>query len=441
VLREALYCIRCGACLNVCAPYQAVGGHVFGGDTYQSGIGNAWEAGVTSLEAAAEFNGLCTTCSRCRDVCPVNIDIPWMNADLRHRIRGDDKPGRLASLLLQPDRLYRAARRGAPLRALANTAPARGALERMLHIDHRRPLPEIAPRTLAQEYVGRGGRLVQGEPDAGAGDLPAGAVLFWADCHTNHLDVEAGLAALEVLEALDFDVRLIAGPCCGRAAFSQGALDVARDLSGTLVDELEPWISAGAEIVGLEPSCVTCVTDDAQKLLGEESNALLVGMATKEVMRFIEDNADRLETLLMAGEVGMLEESAGEESEALPPQERSVIVHGHCQQKTAGWYPATLSLLSRFPGTTVRSTLAECCGMAGSFGYKPEWYAVSRELGERLVGEIDALERDGGPADEVLACGTSCRAQLSDVGGRRPRHPVELLADLVRAAAARAPGD
>jgi L-lactate utilization protein LutB len=52
VLREALYCIRCGACLNSCANFQSVGGHAFGGETYSGGIGGSWEAGTGKLENA-----------------------------------------------------------------------------------------------------------------------------------------------------------------------------------------------------------------------------------------------------------------------------------------------------------------------------------------------------------------------------------------------------
>ena len=49
VLHEALYCIRCSACLNVCANFETVGGHAFGGETYSGGIGGAWEAGTGKL--------------------------------------------------------------------------------------------------------------------------------------------------------------------------------------------------------------------------------------------------------------------------------------------------------------------------------------------------------------------------------------------------------
>ena len=83
-LKEALYCIRCSACMNVCANFQTVGGHAFGGESYSGGIGGAWEAGTGSLEKS-RFSDLCTGCSRCAPNCPVRIDIPWLNVVLRHR--------------------------------------------------------------------------------------------------------------------------------------------------------------------------------------------------------------------------------------------------------------------------------------------------------------------------------------------------------------------
>src|SRR5680860_795734 len=84
-LCETLYCIRCGACLNACAPYTRTGGHVYGSDPYPGGIGCAWTYITKSHAAADGINGLCTTCSRCTEVCPVMIDIPWLNTVIKER--------------------------------------------------------------------------------------------------------------------------------------------------------------------------------------------------------------------------------------------------------------------------------------------------------------------------------------------------------------------
>src|SRR6516225_3113555 len=97
ILHEALYCIRCSACLNVCANFETVGGHAFGGETYSGGIGGSWEAGTGKL-MNARFSELCTGCSRCVPQCPVRIDIPWLNQNLRHRMNQADGSGFAKSL-------------------------------------------------------------------------------------------------------------------------------------------------------------------------------------------------------------------------------------------------------------------------------------------------------------------------------------------------------
>ena len=83
--REALYCIRCGACLNVCPVYKEIGGHVFG-HVYMGGIGAVLTAFLNGLENAREMAFSCTGCKACSEVCPVKIDIPRLLLKLRERI-------------------------------------------------------------------------------------------------------------------------------------------------------------------------------------------------------------------------------------------------------------------------------------------------------------------------------------------------------------------
>jgi len=420
VLREALYCVRCGACLNVCAPYQAVGGHVYGGPTYQSGIGAAWEAGVRGLDTAAEFAHLCSMCTRCQDVCPVRIDIPWMNSSLRGRIetqRGDSG-GMFGALLREPRRLYERIRSTPGSSWLGELPPVRWYLEKSAGIDRRRPLPELPPLTLTDWYEQQGGAVAR-EGDGGSRvDPSADMAVFWADCHTEHVEVKAGRAAVRVLERLGYDVVVATGPCCGRAALSQGDVAAARQQAAGLLGLLEPFAEAGVPILGLEPSCVSCVVCEQEHLLPDEPNAMILAVRVQDIFEFLSDNAAAVDEILAAGAI----------------EAHTVLVHGHCQQKTAGWYPATLDVLGRVPGVEVQSTTAECCGMAGSYGYKTGSYEISRELGRRLVSEIDDIAAAAGEQDapDVLACGTSCRAQLRELGRTMPRHPIELIEEASR---------
>jgi L-lactate dehydrogenase complex protein LldF len=91
VMREALYCLRCGACLNVCPVYRRVGGHAYG-STYPGPIGSIISPNLFG-SAAAHLPFASTLCGACRDICPVRIDIPRMLLHLRWKEgAGDGAP-------------------------------------------------------------------------------------------------------------------------------------------------------------------------------------------------------------------------------------------------------------------------------------------------------------------------------------------------------------
>ncbi len=445
LLAEALFCIRCGACMTVCPPYQVVGGHVFGGPTYPSGIGNAWEAGVRGLETAAEFNALCTTCSRCQDVCPVRIDIPWMNTVLRERIEERQRRPRgvlerlvydrvlpteeegsvslSARVFSDPARVYERSRRQ-PWRSVMRLGAARAAMSRIAGLAAARPLPEPSAETLTDWFRKRGGRLATSRVEAQriCTDRRGSTVFLFADCHTEYVDTDAGKAAISCLEKCGRGVVLVAGQCCGRAALSQGMLRTVRGQAETLNRVLAPIVKTGHDIVGLEPSCLSAVVDDHQKLL-QGGGADEVAAGCHDVLAFLNQRL-----------VGDGAASAARWKPVPEGTSSPVVLHGHCQQKTLGWMPAAVELLGSIPGLDLRVTSSECCGMAGSFGYKTDYHALSVELGRRLVTELDALGEDGEAGTpgvdggcRILACGTSCRSQIVDLGQRRACHPVELI--------------
>ncbi len=83
-LREALYCIRCGACLNICPIYARVGGHAYGW-VYPGPIGAVVTPMLVGLKRAKELPQASSLCGACREVCPIKIDIPRMLLDLRKK--------------------------------------------------------------------------------------------------------------------------------------------------------------------------------------------------------------------------------------------------------------------------------------------------------------------------------------------------------------------
>lgn len=161
--REALRCIRCGACLNHCPVYKAIGGHAYG-STYSGPIGAVVSPGLFGLRATAHLPNASTLCGRCEEVCPVRIPLPRLMRTWRNR----EHSGRLSpataraglgawAWLARRPRLYRLVTglivRGAGLAGLRNRSARRlpGAGSWTRHRDL--PLPE--GRTFFQELAAR----------------------------------------------------------------------------------------------------------------------------------------------------------------------------------------------------------------------------------------------------------------------------------------------
>ncbi|MFI6576217.1 LutB/LldF family L-lactate oxidation iron-sulfur protein [Nocardiopsis sp. NPDC050513] len=115
--RQALHCIRCSACLNVCPVYERTGGHAYG-SVYPGPIGAVLSPQLTGVEANPSLPYASTLCGACYEVCPVAIDIPSILVDLRgrqvesHRGPTPEKAafGAVARIMARP-RLWRSAQR------------------------------------------------------------------------------------------------------------------------------------------------------------------------------------------------------------------------------------------------------------------------------------------------------------------------------------------
>ena len=425
VLHEALYCIRCSACLNSCANFQTVGGHAFGGETYSGGIGGSWEAGTCGL-LNARFNELCTGCTRCINQCPIRIDVPWLNSNLRERINELDAKksagflqkvvsSQLKAKALPPkiffgryDLFGKWGARLAPFSNWMNRLPiSRRVMERTFGVDHRRELPSFATTTLSQAA-----RRLRSAPSP----RHRGRIALFPDIFTNYGSPHRGLATIEVLRSIGIDVVLTEVSADGRASLSQGLIRTATEQARRTGEMLLKYIREGREIVVVEPSVLAMFRLD---------NRHFVERAIFEEIR--DHSFEAVEFLWR-----VLQERQLNAEDLFPASRRAqgtrVFYHSHCQQKTIGAAAATESLLLA-TGFDVVTSKVECCGMAGSFGYKTEFYELSMAVGEDLFNQVRAAEADG--PRTLVATGTSCQEQLHAGMQRRVLHPVELLAETI----------
>jgi L-lactate dehydrogenase complex protein LldF len=119
--RQALHCIRCSACLNVCPVYERTGGHAYG-SVYPGPIGAVLSPQLTGIADNASLPYASTLCGACFDACPVKIDIPSILVHLRNEAPhplAERAAMAAAAYTMDRPRLYAAAQRAAKLSRIA----------------------------------------------------------------------------------------------------------------------------------------------------------------------------------------------------------------------------------------------------------------------------------------------------------------------------------
>jgi Fe-S oxidoreductase len=207
-------------------------------------------------------------------------------------------------------------------------------------------------------------------------------------------------------------VEMPAHPESGRAAISKGLLLRARELAVRNVEIFRHFVSEKTPLVGVEPSAILSFRDEYPRLVPGEH---------REAARSLGQNALLIEEFLAREMV-----QGNITPDAFTKSARKVLLHGHCHQKALAGAESTAWVLGLPENYSVEMIPSGCCGMAGSFGYEREHYAVSIKVGELVL--FPAVRQSA--ADAIIAApGTSCRHQIHDGTGRTALHPVEVLRD------------
>jgi Fe-S oxidoreductase len=372
----------------------------------EAGLG---EAGVRDVL------DLCLECRACKAECPVGVDVARFKSEFLADYWRRHGTSLRAHVLGHVHRVSEWGSALAPLsNSIARSAPVRWLNERLLGLDRRRTPPAWASKTFARQFrqahrrgasPGRAPRrtVSTGRP----------AIALFNDSFTNYYNPAIGMAGVEVLERLGFDVELLPNSCCGRPMISQGLLDDARQHAAVNTNELYPLADTGMTIVFLEPSCLSAICEDVP--------ALLRGDAQRRALRVAEQS-------VLFEELLEREHGAGRARLTFERGPARILLHGHCHQKAMGRLAPARALLGRVPGATVVDLDAGCCGMAGSFGYVRDHFEISRAIGER---RLFPAARMLGPDSVLVASGVSCRHQIADFTGARARHAAELIRSLL----------
>ena len=338
MFRDALTCIRCGACSNACPAFMAVGGHQFG-HIYSGPIGLVVTPFHHGLEEADLPNTLCTQCNACQEICPVDIPLP--RQILEHRKKGRKSLRKKAVLgvwerPLLADRLLRA---GAPLSGLMPGAP------KLAQVPYR-------DRFMPSD--------VDGEP-----------LTIFASCMVDRVQPQAAVALERIATAAGFKVGFPKGQwCCGLIAANAGDFPGGAALHTQLASALGD--SKGL-IVTPSASCFGAFTMDAP----DWGAASLDGVRSRmrDSTRFALEILTRRPELVDANRMSL-----------------KVAYHDSCQslrQLGLKSEPRRLLELAGYEVVDIPD-IANCCGFGGTFSI--EWPRVASRMAQ---WKLDAIAKTG----------------------------------------------
>jgi FAD/FMN-containing dehydrogenase/Fe-S oxidoreductase len=372
------------------------------------------QLGPDAFTSAAmhETLDLCVSCKGCRRDCPTGVDMARMKLEFLAHYKARHGHSLRDHLVARLPDYAGAASRVPALMNLRDRLPGAAWLsEKLLGLSAGRPLPrwrrDTFWRTAAAEgFADAAGTLARAAVDGRA-------VVLFVDTFNGTFEPENAWAAARVLKAAGYTVHSIARRpgthCCGRTWLATGMVAQARHRVAALVDALLPFARAGIAVVGLEPSCLLTLRDEA----------LVLGLG--ETAEVVARHALLFEEFLAR------EQRAGRLALTLRPAEAALLLHGHCHQKAFGAVDPILEVLRLIPGATPELIPSSCCGLAGSFGYEAGHHDVSMRMAEAAL--LPALRAR--PQAIVLADGTSCRHQIAHGAQRQALHVARLLDRLI----------
>ncbi|MCQ3936781.1 MAG: hypothetical protein DPW18_07005 [Chloroflexi bacterium] len=364
---------------------------------------------------------LCLACKGCTSECPSGVDMPKLKYEFMNRYyKSHRRP--LRDYLF--GYFHVVAKWLSPIASLANLFMemewSRKLIARTLGIADQRPFPKFSRTRI--------------KPDLEPGRTKS--VIFLSDVFSHYIEPEVEESAIEILNALGYEVQILPVIGAGASLLSKGFLDAARKHAEKVLGGIQRLDGgAGLSVVGCEPPEVYCLKREYKSLLPKrhqeiESLAKRVWLVDEFILR-----AANLESFPLS-----LRERAG--------AGKKIILHPHCHQRAEGLSDdglpagvgATVAMLKMF-GFDTEVVDAGCCGMAGTFGYDAGHYDLSMQVGElgvlpkirQFAPSVPAghlLQNRGGQEGVVVAStGAACRMQIQHGAGLAAQHPLALVRD------------
>ncbi len=409
--KQAMQCIRCGSCLNVCPIFRLVGGHVFG-SVYTGGIGTILTAWFEALQNSEDIQGLCIQCGNCKEVCPGKLDIPDMILEIRRRLvvdKGQSLTQKAIFSVVNNRKLFHSMLRAASITGKPFTS---GGFIRHLpfflsELTEGRSLPAIA----AEPFRDRFKKIKQPKLKEKAA--------FYAGCLIDFAYPEMGESLIKILNKAGIEVIFPQDQtCCGAPARYNGAYEVA---GNNAVDNITALLKEDVKyVVSACPTCTVALEHEFIATLESLGRTDWIPQAKKLAEKAV-DFSTLVKRLVDEGRLSFRQgQKLG-----------SFTYHDSCHlRRTLKVFEQPRELLQKAGYQLTEMFECDmCCGMGGSYSIKlPE---ISAPILQRKLANI----KNTGASIVAMDC-PGCVMQIGgglhqDGAPIKVKHTLELLVDQV----------
>ena len=386
-------CQKCSICETVC-PVMA-NNPAYGGPKRSGPDGERYR-----LKNGIFFDDslkYCLNCKRCEVACPSGVRI----ADLIQQARidyGRKAPKLRDMMLASTDQMGPVAGAFAPLVNFSlGLSPVKGLMDLTLGIDKHRTLPKYSSETFVHWFK---------KNAAAKQDAFRKHISYFHGCYANFNYPQLGKDFVAVLNAFGYGVHLIDERCCGVAKIANGMIPAATRDARTNIAEFEKAVSQGRDIVTVSTTCTMTLLEEYPELLKVDNSKV------KDHISLVEQF---LYKAIASGEVKPVWKEG---------YKARAAYHCPCHQERLGLGIFTTELLKMIPGMELTELESNCCGIAGSYGFKKENYKYWLMIGKPLFDDIAAQ------APEFVACECeTCKWQIEMSTGVPVKNPVSILAE------------
>lgn len=343
----------------------------------------------------------CLNCKRCEVACPSGVRIGDIIQSAR--IRYTQTPPKFRDkVLANTDIVGAMATKLAPVvNAVVGMPITKRLMDTFCGIDSHRTFPRYSCSTFERLY----NRLLRPKQDSFINH-----VSYFHGCYVNYNYPKLGMDLIKVMNAVGYGVHLLDDEhCCGVALISNRLIDKAIKKAETNLRQIRKSVTEKHRpVITTSSTCTMTIRDEYPNILGLSNDDVRESteMATRFLFRLVDSGKIKL---------------------AFKPDYKCRLAyHTACHVEKLGWAVYATSLLRMIPGVDLVILDSQCCGIAGTYGFKRENYDVSQAIGKPLFRQIEDAD-----ADYVVTDCETCKWQIEMSTHVKVKNPISILAEAI----------